>query len=327
LRIELQNRTIDLDRGDEILFFSFFTIVTTMSIRSLGVAIRRTIPFRRMSTTKSHYEGHSAETYESAYFYAPGAYTEHLASLVKRSLQLDASPDSCPKDRCLLDIGGGTGNFTRMIVEDAPNVCAIVVDPFLEQQSISGGVDESESAASDERIRFVKASGEEFKLKPTDETLWWRQNYQQVLLKEVVHHFKDTDRVPIFKGIFNGLERSDAPSLLIVTRPKLEIDYPLWDEARKVWAENQPSLEQFVDELEQAGFSNVQHSVEPYPCTILLERWQSMVKARFWSTFSNFTDKELDAACHRIAENEKERIDKDGLLHFEDRLLFITARK
>jgi SAM-dependent methyltransferase len=279
-----------------------------------------------MSTTKSHYEGHSAETYESAYFYAPGAYTEHLASLVKRSLQLDASPDACTKDRCLLDIGGGTGNFTRMIVEDAPNVCAIVVDPFLEQLSISG-VDESESAASDERIRFVKAPGEEFKLKPTDETVWWRQNYQQVLLKEVVHHFNDTDRVPIFKGIFNGLERSGAPSLLIVTRPKLEIDYPLWDEARKVWAENQPSLEQFVEELELAGFSNVQHSIESYRCTILLERWQSMVKARFWSTFSTFTDKELDEACHSIAESEKERVDKDGLLHFEDRLLFITARK
>jgi SAM-dependent methyltransferase len=315
-----------------------------MSIRSVGVAIRRRIPvernhtnavFHRMVTvdqsrdsiTKSHYEGHSAETYESAFFYEPGAYTEHLKFLVKRSLQLDVLPDSCTKDRCLLDIGGGTGNFTRMIVEDAPNnVCAIVVDPFLEQQSISV-VDESESAASDERIRFVKAPAEEFKLKPTDETLWWRQNYQQVLLKEVVHHFKDTDRVPIFKGIFNGLERSDAPSLLIVTRPKLEIDYPLWDEAREVWAKNQPSLEQFVDELGQAGFSNVQHSVESYPCTILLERWQSMVKARFWSTFSTFTDKELDEACHSIAESEKERIDKDGLVHFEDRLLFITARK
>ena len=147
-----------------------FFIITTMSVRSVGVAIRRSIPverkyknavFCRMSTTKSHYEGHSAETYESAYFYAPGAYTEHLASLVKRSLQLDASPDGCTKDRCLLDIGGGTGNFTRMIVEDAPNVRAVVVDPFLEQQSISG-VDESESAASNERIRFVKAPGEEF---------------------------------------------------------------------------------------------------------------------------------------------------------------------
>lgn len=330
----------------DIRSFSFFhnpSCPATMSISSVGVAIRRSIPverkhnnavFRRMVkvdqsrnlTTKSHYEGHSAETYESAYFYAPGAYTEHLASLVKRYLQLDASPDSCTKNRCLMDIGGGTGNFTRMIVEDAPNICAIVVDPFLEQQGISG-VGESESSASDKRIRFVKASAEDFMLKPTDETLWWRQNYQQVLLKEVVHHFKDTDRIPIFKGIFNGLEHSEAPSLLIVTRPKLEIDYPLWDEARQVWAENQPSLEQFVDELEQAGFSNVQHSVESYPCTILLERWQSMVKARFWSTFSNFTDKDLDEACHSIAESEKERIDKDGLLHFEDRLLFISARK
>jgi hypothetical protein len=304
-----------------------------MSMRSVAVAIRRSIPvqrnhtntvFHRMST-KSHYEGHSADTYESAFFYEPGAYTEHLKNLVKRSLQLDASSDDSKKERCLLDIGGGTGNFTRMILEGT-NERAIVVDPFLEQESISV-VDESESAASAKQIRFVKAPAEEFKLDPTDETTWWRRNYHQVLLKEVVHHFQDTDRVSIFKGIFNGLERSDAPSLLIVTRPKLEIDYPLWDEAREVWAKNQPSLGQFVDELEQAGFSNVQHSIESYPCTVLLERWQSMVKARFWSTFSNFTDEELNEACDRIAESEKERIDKDGLIHFEDRLLFITARK
>lgn len=275
---------------------------------------------RRTMNTKSHYEAHSTDSYESAYFYEPGTYTEHLKRLVQGSLRLD-QPLADNKRR-LLDIGGGTGNFTRMIVQDAPTVSAVVVDPFLEMK------DEA-MLSSKEQVGFVKAPAEDFMQKPTEGSAWWRQDYHQVLLKEVVHHFQEADRVPIFKGLWDGLVRldDDNPSLLIVTRPQLDIDYPLWDEAREVWAKNQPSLKQFVDELQQAGFTDVKHTVEPYPCTILLERWQSMVKGRFWSTFSNFTDAELDEACERIAKDETERIDADGNLHFEDRLLFITARK
>jgi len=148
-----------------------------------------------------------------------------------------------------------------------------------------------------------------------------------IIIKEVAHHFADSDRVPIFRGMFEGLVPSSGPpSLLMITRPQKDIDYPLWDEAREVWAKNQPSLHQFVSELQTAGFSEIEHTVEAYPCVIRLERWQSMVKARFWSTFANFSDEELRQACDTIAEKESHRI-QDGSLHFEDRLLFITAKK
>ena len=78
--------------------------------------------------------------------------------------------------------------------------------------------------------------------------------------------------------------------------------------------------------LKAAGFLDIKYQVETYPCEISLSRWQSMVKQRFWSTFSNFSDSELDKACETIAETEG-RVDTNGQLHFEDRLLFITARK
>jgi hypothetical protein len=51
-----------------------------------------------------------------------------------------------------------------------------------------------------------------------------------------------------------------------------------------------------------------------------------MIKARFWSTFSNFTDQELEEACQRITRDEANRVDEKGDIHFEDHLLFITAR-
>jgi hypothetical protein len=80
-----------------------------------------------------------------------------------------------------------------------------------------------------------------------------------------------------------------------------------------------------MQELEQAGFSNVSCTVESYPCSIALNRWQEMIRNRFWSTFSAFSDTELEAACQSIAEQHV--VDDQGRLSFQDRLLFITATK
>jgi hypothetical protein len=44
------------------------------------------------------------------------------------------------------------------------------------------------AAANDERICFVKAKNS---TEPTDATPHGGANYQQVLIKEVVHHFKE----------------------------------------------------------------------------------------------------------------------------------------
>eukprot|EP00980_Cylindrotheca_fusiformis_P020025 scaffold7107_cov69-Cylindrotheca_fusiformis.AAC.1 len=50
------------------------------------------------TTTPSHYKAHSAESYEEAYFYEPGAYMEHLADLTSDRLKL--------KDRAASDGDG-----------------------------------------------------------------------------------------------------------------------------------------------------------------------------------------------------------------------------
>jgi cyclopropane fatty-acyl-phospholipid synthase-like methyltransferase len=272
------------------------------------------------TTTKSHYESHSADSYESAYFYEVGTYTKHLRDLCQTRLQIDQAGINRP--RILLDIGGGTGTFTRMLIQDTPGCRAVVVDPFLEKKT------KEEESVTDDPVSFVSAPAEAFMTEPSQDDLWWRRDFHQIMLKEVAHHFADQDRVPIFRGMWEGLvPATGPPSLMMITRPQRDIDYPLWDAAREVWAKNQPSLDQFVSELTAAGFSDIQHSIEPYPCVISLERWQSMVKARFWSTFANFSDVELEEACRVIAENEKHRISDDGSLHFEDRLLFITANK
>ncbi len=276
----------------------------------------------------SHYQVHSADSYDNAYFYEPGAYMENLATLVRDRMKLSSG-----QDRCILDIGGGTGTFAQVLLEkDNSGSKIVVVEPFLEA---------AVEAASDskEKVSFVKAPAEDFIVTPASDD--WRTQfidrhfggYDQILLKEVVHHFQDEDRVPMFRGMREGLRTNTSvePSLLIITRPKIDIDYPLWDEAFQVWKDNQPSIEEIEEDLRTAGYTNLTRFVEPIECSISLPRWQDMVKSRCWSTFSNFTDDELSEACDKIAEtaqnNPKNTITNQDeiVLKFEDRLIFLEA--
>ena len=286
-------------------------------------------------TTSGHYESHTADSYESAYFYSAGDYTNYLRDTVKRALHLPASASTnstCV--RRLIDIGGGTGNFTRMILEGVPNVEGVVIDPFL----AAGSTDTGRNGGVDD-IRFVKASAEDFASNETTTSStgdeWWKSGYHYILLKEVVHHLPYECRSDIFRGLRSGLAdlddsrgHNEGPSLLIVTRPQVEIDYPLWPAAREVWAANQPSASDIEADLKVAGFQHVESKLQTYPASIELDRWLDMVNSRFWSTFSKFSDEELKEACNLIRDEaiKSSKVDDDGIVHFEDRLVFITAR-
>ncbi|KAL7553058.1 hypothetical protein ACHAWF_016308 [Thalassiosira exigua] len=294
-----------------------------------------------------HYERHTAESYESAYFYSPGEYNDWLADLVRSTLRVRA--ETGRRRRRLVDVGGGTGNFTRAIVNDVPGTDAVVIDPFLGDDD-----DEDDEAMRGEgengsKVRFVKASAEAFMPAAAEddgggsgggggeeEKPWWKRNYHQVLLKEVVHHFRDEERAEIFRGLREGLLPTEgardatgggvSPSILVITRPKVSIDYPLWPAAREVWASNQPSAAEIESDLIAAGFTDVGSKVHAYPCAIKLDRWLDMVRGRFWSTFSEFRDEELEEACANSIPMEA-NVDEGGVARFEDRLVFVTARR
>lgn len=350
----------------------------------------------KSSTTKQHYVAHTSSTYESAFFYSVGDYTSHLRDLVLESFKVKSNvpatietpagktserwkPDMAlsketnnfkimeTKDRIrIMDIGGGTGNFTKMMIEHSPpNVDAVVIDPFLSSNESSAVISLADKS---NQIHFVKAGAEDFIPIPNDLTdaiknnkdnknPWWKHNYHQCLMKEVVHHFHSKDRIPIFQGIYDSLlplstsnlspiqqssfifsETTDIspPSVLIITRPQVDIDYPLWPEAKQVWKDNQPSEIEIMQDLQAAGFTQVSHEMKINECRVELETWCKMIRNRFWSTFSNFTDDELELACMAIKKRyEAEKKDGTGSevneekvqLLFEDRLLFITGRK
>lgn len=299
------------------------------------------------TTTGSHYQGHSQDSYESAFFYSPGAYMEHVKTLVDTSLELSASINTTNnkndekafppqphegRGRLLLDIGGGTGNFTKKLLELNPSLKAVVIDPFLTAADAE--------THNNDRIQFVSASAEEAfctSYEDASSSSSWQTNYDHVLLKEVVHHLED--RKAVFRGMWQGFRKDEdgddvsgttalsSPNLLIITRPQIEIDYPLWPAARDVWAQNQPSSTDLRTELIEAGFRQVDMATHAYPCQIPLTIWQDMVRRRFWSTFSHFSDAQLEEACQDMPAALANRVDGNGVIHFEDRLVFLTAWK
>ena len=386
---------------------------------------------RERDVVASHYATHANEaSYEEAYFYAPGPYMDQLVTLTRASLQLRARKSSSittqqantnttvpnhqqqqqqqqPRKRCILDIGGGTGNFAYALLQNTNNTSntmddntdagqtnegeeftsttrIVVIDPFLDPTTIVATEKSNHEKAA---VSFIKAPAEDFlrttithtstsssvsvssnpEETPTSTTTDWRttiidrcyDGYDQVLLKEVIHHFENVqERIGIFRGIRTGLRRNTTntrttvttaaetettsdprnttyPALVIITRPQRDIDYPLWDAARTVWQRQQPHIETIRAELASVGYTQIAYRVEAYPCAITLTRWQHMIKTRCWSTFAQFTDRELHEACEQLAAtyqktsrsttNNKTTNEEEILLRFEDRLIFLTA--
>jgi len=117
--------------------------------------------------------------------------------------------------------------------------------------------------------------------------------------------------------------------VLVITRPQKGIDYPFFDEARAVWAAAVPPDDCLLNDLKTAGFENVSTEVKGYPCTLPMSKWLRMVGNRFWSTFDKFSDAELEAGLNEIraAYPSSGGNEDEHMLHFEDRLRFVTCRK
>ena len=117
-------------------------------------------------------------------------------------------------------------------------------------------------------------------------------------------------------------------SLLIITRPKHDINYPLWPQAYDIWSTNQPCTEQIVSDLLLAGYNNIAVQIYTYPCTVKLGQWLHMIKNRFWSTFATFTNEELHLGCEYIVKEAARSSNSStaDVLQFEERLVFIPKR-
>jgi trans-aconitate methyltransferase len=216
-----------------------------------------------------------AQGYESAFFYESGPYQDWLLREILAELQLQ------PSSR-LADVGGGTGNFTAALAAAAqlslPALCVDNAPDMLAVASTRSGL----STVCADALTFSARDG---------------VTYDRCLLKEVVHHIPSDDFAKLYTGI--ACQLAPGGLVLTVTRPQ-EVDYPLFAAARQVWRDNQPPVEQLLAAMEASGLNTRLHSVH-YQAELPKERWFAMIRARFWSTFSKFSDAELEAGVAELA--------------------------
>jgi cyclopropane fatty-acyl-phospholipid synthase-like methyltransferase len=219
------------------------------------------------SVTAAHY-ARAADVYDSAPFYSTAELNhETLLGLVVDGLALRA-------EHRLVDIGAGNGAFTNSLVQSVGGEWATIVEPSKEFMT---GVHAYPS------IVAVHASLEEWSKAERAAGAPPAGRFDRMLLKEVVHHLGDSNERHESLRQLRAHRLTPNARLLIVTRHQEQPQMPLFSAARKVWAEQQPSGDELVADLERAGFARVCLTSTTLEYTLPLDEWCALVRGRFWS--------------------------------------------
>ncbi|HEX5569094.1 MAG TPA: methyltransferase domain-containing protein [Streptomyces sp.] len=242
-----------------------------------------------------HYEGLAAE-FDEHWIYGPD-YIPWMSARITEALRLS------PTDRAA-DIGSGTGLFAREIAWttglESPLLC---VDPsaamLYQLEKSSQGLTPILATAEDIAEKRVELPYEQL------DAIW---------LKESVHHLADP------AATLHGLARRLAPGgrLLVVMLPTT-IRYPLFAAALDRFEELQPDPAGIADLLKAAGLETDLFHVE-HEIRLDREKYIGMVRARYMSVLSTFSDSEIEEGI-----NEMRAARPEPVLVFPDRFAFVRG--
>lgn len=247
---------------------------------------------------RGHYAGLAAE-YDEHWVY-DSDYVPWMASQIAEALQLS------PNDR-IADIGSGTGLFAREVVRQIrPHHPLLCVDPSEAMLSRLG-------TPPSPGLTPVVASAEDIAEKRVD--LPYGQ-FDAMWLKESVHHVTDPGHT------LQGLADSLAPGgrILVVMLPA-SIQYPLFEAALARFEELQPDPAAIEGHLRAAGLEASLTHVE-HELRIDRDKYLGMVRARYMSLLSTFSDSEIEKGIEEIRVAHPEPV-----LVFPDRFAFVLGRR
>lgn len=247
------------------------------------------------------------EHYHSSFFYAKDSpYEKWQVSLIVNTFRRGKVDSGRSR---FVDLGGGTGRFTNLVRNalelKGPVSC---VDLSKEMLSQAQGYDGIHCVNLDALTFAMTVAPNSFDL---------------ILLKEVIHHVSPEKLPEFFCGLLKGT--SEEGTCVIVTRPRVGINYPFMSKAVKIWEKNQTEPDEIRNVMISAGFKNVELSSHSYPVSISIEEWIQMIRRRMWSTFSeeNFSYSELEEEISKTMEKYEGSLDQ--MLHFDEVLIIISA--
>lgn len=212
------------------------------------------------------------------------------------AVALDLRPD----DR-LVDLGGGTGLYADALgAHAALHTPPLVVDPST---ALLG-----QGPAGRLRTRADDALG--FARRP--------EPFDKLLIKEMVHHLDPAQRATVLGELAVALPPGGR--LLVVLLPPT-IDHPLFRAALERFEAAQPHHDDIAADLSGAGLTT-EISFVDRPLVVARDRYVAMLRGRYMSLLSGFTDAELEAGIAEVLADHPE-----PELRFTYRLAFVLGRR
>lgn len=241
--------------------------------------------------TQAHYD-RLAPMYDQNWEYSPD-FLEWMSGCILSRLRVRSG------DR-VLDVGCGTGLYTRRVAERSGSV--VCVDPSARML---------EQIPDDQRLMAVRASAEDLVVGSPPLPI---DRFEAILVKEAIHHV--TDRGAVIGGLARLL--ASGGRLLVVMLPP-RIEYPLFQAAHDRFSELQPDPNAIATAMADAGLA-VELSYDEFPLVFSTQRYLAMVRDRYMSLLSTFDDDEVTAGVEEIR-----RLYPGERVEFKDRFAFVLG--
>jgi predicted TPR repeat methyltransferase len=222
-----------------------------------------------MNSLVKHYDS-TAVNFNKFWVYSE----EFVLSIVK---DIEQSLDFQAGDT-FVDIGSGTGIYTTRLIERSKfkfsTICVDISAEMLKQIPIKEPILKLQKSASD----FSKSG----------------VRFDKGLLKEVLHHIDNKE-----EAISNLCENLNEKGIILFIISPVLVEYPLFRKALELRQNTKSSEPMIVDLMRRQGLE-VTVSTHSYPVNLNTDRFIDMVKGRYLSFLSKFSDNELEKGVREM---------------------------